>query len=510
MKSNLPRLKKYFASHRGIGRRLLVSIVLFSSVVTLLATLFQLYLDYQRDVGDIERRLAEIESSYIDSIGASLWNLDIDQLGLQLEGIMRLPDLQAVQIVELGSDLESPLILSKGQHTLHSSLNREFAITYSEYGNTKVIGTLYVQATLTKVYQRLIDKAVVILFSQGVKTFLVCLFILYIFYRLVTRHLATIATSVGGFDPRQPLNVLKLNRQQPKEIDELDKVVNAFNEMCASLKGAYEELQAMNVALEQDNIARRRAEEEVTRLNSVLEQRVRQRTAELEAANMELGAFSYSVSHDLRAPLRRIEGFRRILVDEYAGQLDEKGQHYLQRIEAGTRDMVEMIDSFLSLSRSTRADLTVQKVDLSKAVNKAIRHLQEKEPDRQMTVNIAEGVVVQGDRRLLDVLIVNLVENAWKYSQHKPDPVIEFAVDNTSSAQIYYIRDNGAGFDMAFAERLFTPFTRLHQSEQFDGIGIGLATVQRIIMRHGGRVWAEAAPGEGATFYFTFWDKELG
>jgi|GEM_PF-503582 len=490
---------------RGIGLRLLAYIILFSTVVTLLSTLFELYFDYRRDVGAIEQRMSEVERTSLDSVAGSLWNLDTIELHLQLEGLQRLPDMQMVELRETGS-LDKPVVIRVGIPMTGSVLNREYPLYHGLGTQRHQIGELTLQASLTSVYSRLWDTTIVILLSQGVKTFLVSMFTLYLVYRLVTRHLISIAAYLDRYDLRKPAPRLELQRRRPMASDELDRMVGAFNGMCEGLQDAYGELSHVNRQLQDDIRARLRAEEEVRHLNSVLELRVRQRTAELEAANKELGSFTYSVSHDLRAPLRRIEGFGQILADEYGGKIDDRGQHYIRRIRAGANDMGEMIDSFLRLSRSTRGELSVEQVNLSALADDTIEQLREKDPERQVVVEIQPDVTVQGDRRLLRVVLENLLDNAWKYSRKAERPMISFGATTDDGGTVYFVRDNGVGFDMANASRLFVPFNRLHKAEDFEGSGIGLATVQRILARHGGRVWATAAPGRGATFHFTCWE----
>lgn len=493
--------------NRGIGRRLLLAIILFSSLVTLIATAVQLYTDYRRDLNQIENRLADIESSYLASLGASLWNLDINQLKLQLEGIRQLPDIQAVSVTETTQNVSMPLHIKLGDWQAKQSISHTYPIEHQVGAESRKIGTLVVQASLTQVYTRLRDKAVVILFSQGVKTFLVSMFILYIFYRFVTTHLAKIAQHVSQYELSSPPPPLRLERNQPTKPDELDQVVSAFNTLGENLSQAYEHMRDVNNALAQDIIARREAEEEVKRLNAILEQRVRQRTAELEAANKELASFCYSVSHDLRAPLRRIEGFRRLLSEELAARSSMDMQHYLSRIEAGTQDMADMIDSFLRLSRTTQGELTVESVNLSELVARLFKEFSERDPKRAVKLDLEPDVWAQVDRRFFEMLLSNLLSNAWKYSSQIDDAEIRFGTRWSQGQKQYFVADNGAGFDMKYAHRLFAPFSRLHKTEEFEGIGIGLATVQRIIARHGGRVWAEAAPGKGATFFFTLWER---
>lgn len=493
---------------RSIARRLLVYIIVFSSFVTLIATSVQLYTDFKRDVGVINSRLNEIESGYLGSISASLWNMDIRQLELQMDGIMHLPDIELVRVEETSEHFSNPLQLSRGTPVAGRQLSREFAIVHKGNDEQRVIGTLYIQASLDDVFKRLWEKVIVIFFSQGIKTFLVSLFILCIVYYLVTRHLADIAAYVKNVRAETRLSPLRLQRESSNRHDELDEVVTAFNKMMEKLRAAYDDLRTTNAQLEIDIIARKKAEQEVLYLNSVLEQKVRQRTAELEAANKELASFSYSVSHDLRAPLRRIEGFRRILSEGYQQLIDDKGRHYLSRIEAGTHEMAGMIDSFLRLSRATQGEMDVRSYNLSALVSEIIATFQDREPGRPVELVIQPGVYANVDKRFFEVLLTNLVENAWKYSRHKEVTEIRFGTQLQDGECLYYVADKGAGFDMNYAGRLFSPFTRLHKADEFEGTGIGLATVQRIISRHGGRIYAEAAPGEGATFYFTLWSRE--
>ncbi|MBK9373099.1 MAG: PAS domain S-box protein [Holophagales bacterium] len=248
---------------------------------------------------------------------------------------------------------------------------------------------------------------------------------------------------------------------------------------------------------------RRLAEEELWAYRTHLEELVHARTSELEAANRELESFSYSVSHDLRAPLRALDGFSAALLDEYPDRLDEKGHHYLGRIRAAARKMASLIDGLLNLSRLKRLELSLVPVDVSRLATSVAADLLALEPGRAVQVVVAEGMRTEGDPRLLHVVLENLIGNALKFTSKRSGAVIEVGCAEADGQKAYFVKDNGVGFDMAQAAKLFEPFQRLHGVDDFPGTGIGLATVQRIVARHGGRIWPEASPGAGATFFFT-------
>lgn len=271
-------------------------------------------------------------------------------------------------------------------------------------------------------------------------------------------------------------------------------------ELLATLERCYEKLR-----LQQQ---REQVEEELRKHRDHLEELVAERTTSLERVNKELETFSYSISHDLRAPLRHINGFSQALLEECGDKLNDNGKDYLHRVRTASRRMGELIDDLLSLSRITRQEMKRQPGDLSALANDIATQLKKDQPDRVVQFDIQEGQTVQGDARLLRIVLENLLGNAWKYTSKQSSARIEFGCTENDGEQVYYVRDDGVGFDMKYVKKLFGSFQRLHRDDEFPGTGIGLATVARIIHRHGGRVWAEAEVNKGATFYFTLAGKE--
>jgi len=248
-----------------------------------------------------------------------------------------------------------------------------------------------------------------------------------------------------------------------------------------------------------DVTQRRRMEEDVQKLNEDL----KQRAAQLEAANKELETFSYSVSHDLRAPLRSIDGFSHVVLEDYGEQLPTDARNYLERVRAAAQRMAVLIDDLLNLSRVTRTALQPRFINLSKIAEEIIRELEEREPHRQPKVSINPELMVEADPHLIHIVLENLLSNAWKFTARQEQAHIEFGQIDRAKERTFFVRDNGVGFDMAYSDKLFGVFQRLHSVSDYPGTGVGLATVQRIISIHGGRIWAESAEGKGATFYFT-------
>jgi PAS domain S-box-containing protein len=257
------------------------------------------------------------------------------------------------------------------------------------------------------------------------------------------------------------------------------------------------------VGIQRDITEARQNAGAIIKLNAELELRVRERTAQLENTNKELESFAYSVSHDLRAPLRSIDGFSKALLEDCQDQLDSTALDYLRRVRAASQRMATLIDDLLLLSRITRSDLRRETTDLSTLADNIVSELRVEQPQRAIDFRVEGGIITSADAGLMRVALDNLLGNAWKFTAKQPKAIISFGVEGRNGQPVYFIRDNGAGFDMRYADKLFGAFQRLHREAEFVGTGVGLAIVQRIIKRHGGQIWAEAAVGKGATFFFT-------
>lgn len=486
-------MRKWLSQFSPLGWRLVFSTVAFSSAVAILATTFQLYIDYRRDLGSIDATLNQVSQSYLPSISNALWATNRKELQVTIDGLAELPNVQHVVV------MENDKIWAEAGHPKTQNIRlRNYTLSHLHRGETMTIGSLKVVMDMDGVYQRLLDKFWVILISNGVKTFLVAGFMLWLFHWLVTRHLQRIAEfatrlSAGNLHERLTLDRPAHSR---KQLDEFDMVLDGLTHMQSNLATAVQ-------TLEQDIVKLEQAETEIYQLNTALEQRVAERTAQLEAVNHELEAFSYSVSHDLRTPLRSIDGFSQALAEDYGEHLDAVGHDYLNRVRRAAQRMGLLIDDLLRLARVTRTEMKQVPVDLSTLAQEVIADLHKHKAYSPAPFKVQANLIAYGDPALLRIVMENLLDNAWKYSSKVDQPKIEVGSVTQDGRTVYFVRDNGAGFDMAYVNKLFGAFQRLHREEEFPGTGVGLATVKRIVHRHGGEIWGEGQPGVGALFSFT-------
>ena len=359
-----------------------------------------------------------------------------------------------------------------------------------EEAGSQRLGTLYLASDLGAIYDTFRLSGVIGLAVMAV-ALLAAYFLSRILQRAISQPILALAETARAVSTREDYSV----RAPKLGADELGALTDSFNQMLGRIAQQNDELQRHAADLE------RRVEERTHELQE-RNDALRRNAAELLAANTELDAFAYSVSHDLRAPLRSIDGFSQILLEDYAGTLDAAGRESLQRVRAASQRMGTLIDDLLKLARVTRVEIRTEDVDLSSMAREIAAELQRATPERLVEFAIAPGLRTRGDARLLRVALDNLLRNSWKYTAKQPEPRIEFQSVDANGGQAFMVRDNGAGFDMQYADKLFGVFQRLHSPAEFEGTGVGLATVRRIITRHGGRIWAEAVVDRGATFYF--------
>lgn len=345
------------------------------------------------------------------------------------------------------------------------------------FSGGKKIGELHIRQDLDDLNKRF-------------KIFSIVLFLIFLLASIVAIFLSI---RLQGFISNPILNLTELAenitrnkdyslRANTDRRDEVGKLIAAFNHMLDTL--------------DQQN-------KDLIDAKKMLEEKVDERTIELKNINKELEAFTYSVSHDLRAPLRSIDGFGAALLEDFGGKLDATAKDYLARMRSASHRMGVLIDSLLELSRVSRQALNIEAVNLASLIEDLVRDLCERFPGQKVNFKCPDILLAYGDKALLMCLMENLLENAWKYSSKTNNPQVESGCLERNGEIVYFVRDNGAGFDMKYADKLFGPFQRLHRQEEFDGLGIGLATAARIIHRHGGEIWAEGILGEGAVFYFT-------
>jgi len=391
-----------------------------------------------------------------------------------------------IEGVQLAQYQKSPQNLSCPEQAKQDPQNNKGDVFFSNgvfYISEPIIvdgemnGLVYIRASTEKLTQEITATAITAL---GISSIL--FLVAFLFARYIQRFISDPLIQLKDAARKVSIEHGSFPKLHKKNDNEIGTLVDAFNSMLDTIS-------------EQNKI--------ITEHASNLETKVNERTEELAIANKELEAFSYSVSHDLKAPLRIIDGFSRALEEDYGDQLDETAQDYLSRVRIGSYKMSQLITNLLQLSKVTRQELIKDQIDLSKLCEKAINTLCDQEPDRPANFEIDNEMTAMGDSPLVEILLDNLIGNAWKYSRKEASTKIEIGCKVQQGNPVYFVRDNGTGFDMKYANQLFKPFKRLHSAEEFEGTGIGLATVGRIIERHRGKIWAESELNKGTTFYFT-------
>lgn len=463
-----------FGERNPIGRRLIIFIIAFSSLITLCISIVQLVAEYRGLRDALDRQLDGVRI-YVPSIAGSVWDFDQQQVQRALDALILLPNV--VQVSVSSTDTRTQWSTDKEGFS-DNVVRRNYSLRHVVRGTDTEIGTLTVVASLDGIYRQVMASAVSIVVTNGLKTFLVALFMVYLIRRLVTARLERMARKAHELIP----GILPLRQVVeatpdpiPPHLDELDAVDWTLDKTAEDLRIAVTAL---------------------TELNAQLETRVEERTRELEA-------FSYTVSHDLRAPLRAIDGFSKILVEDYEDKLDDEGRRLLEVVRGNATRMGQLIDDILEFSRMGRSEMAAASIDMESLVRSIYKDLESSVADRKITLEIAALPAARGDRAMIRQVFENLLTNAIKFTRLRESAMIEISATATKDECVYCVKDNGVGFDMHYVDKLFNVFERLHSTHEFEGTGIGLAIVKRIVTRHGGRVWAESRVGEWTAIYFS-------
>jgi signal transduction histidine kinase len=491
----------------SIGRKLGWLSILSSSSALLAASLALLFFQLQEVRGSLLRRLETVAQLMAFNSASAVDFNDADAANAMLGSLKTRPEIVSARIVvksrifaEYGGGRANPnrdnelLRIAPG----HRFTNGDLTVSEPISHDGRLLGTLFIQSDLKEI-DRTLRRFALITTGVAIPALLIAILIARLPQRVISRPILSLAALAATVSDRKDYSVRAPSLRSAAEIEQL---VQTFNQMLIEIQRQHAEIEDARATLEQRVADRTRELEQKT-------VQLEEQGIELAAANRELESFSYSVSHDLRAPLRAIDGFSKALLTDYANKiLDGQGLHFLQRVRAGTQKMARLIDDMLHLARVTRRTLDRGDVDVTAVAEEVAAELERRNPDRQVRVAVEAGLQASADPQLLTIVFENLLANAWKFTGKREEAQISVGqTSSNGSDPVFFVRDNGAGFDMAYADKLFGTFQRLHSESEFEGTGVGLATVKRIITRHGGQVWAEAAEGKGATFFFTLGGK---
>ncbi len=480
--------------------RLLRNVALSVLAIEIVLASGQILFDYRIHNEYLDETATQILNTVDKAASYTIWTLDVEGGRNLLTGLLRHKAIVKAELIDSKEKIFSsvqksaapsaPYIrwLFGGYRVYSLDLNIQYGRRSTEYvGQLKL--TYDTGATATSFFKR----TLVFLVTGLLINLALAVILLYVFHVTMVRSILSIGDFLAKVNPQNP-GRYRVHLLPQHEKDEIGSLIQKTNDL---LKAVGENIQR-----------RKEIEEEVRLLNIELEERVAARTKELELTNQELESFTYAVSHDLQGGLRAISGLSNAILEDNIDKLDQEGVKYLQGLVKSSNQIEALTKDLLRLSRSTRGGISPTMVDLSSIVSEIVKALQEADPERQVEVKIGTDIRAVADPRLIKVALENLIGNAWKFSSKNPNVRIEFDAESRGNERVFYIRDNGAGFDMSVADKLFAPFKRFHRNDDFTGTGIGLTTVKRIILRHGGRIWAESAIGQGATFYFTLETKQ--
>ncbi|CCQ75033.1 putative Two-component histidine kinase [Magnetospira sp. QH-2] len=473
-----------------IGRRLIIRIVAFSSLVTLVITAIQLMMEYRAQRADLDTLLEEVQV-FLPQMAASVWIFNDEQVTLGLEALVHLPAIERASIVTSNGEVRWKVRAGNGE----DQVERVYPLTFNDRGTEQRIGTIHIGASLDAIHQRVLSQGITILISNAIKTFLVTAFMFFLFHTMVTRRIFDLATHVEHlFVPPATTNASMLEvTDAPGEPDDEIKVLReGFDALSRRLLMAARDLQDSNADLQRENEERKLAE-----------QRLVLSVAELTETNVELERMTYVTAHDLREPTRSLANFSQLLERECGPVINEKGAEYLAFIRTEATRLYEEVNDLLNLKSFGRDTLNLQTVDCTKVVNGALLAVKPLIDQKQAIIEISDLPTLTADGAQLNRLFQNLLANALKYVPGTRQPEITLTAHQTPEAWRFEVRDNGIGIEEKYHAYIFEAFRRLHTRDQIPGTGMGLAICKNIVANHGGLIWVESSSDQGTCFAFT-------